>query len=505
MNQRAGGILLPVFSLPGRYGIGCFSKEAYAFVDFLKKAGQKYWQILPIGPTSYGDSPYQSFSTFAGNPYFIDLEALIREGLLSREECDRLLPVKREDDIDYGQLYQSRFELLYRAYQKSSFKSDPSYQKFLAKNSEWLPDYALFMALKDAAGGKSFYEWDKPLVHREGNALSAARKEHADRIDFYQFLQYEFSLQWTKLKDYANAQGISIIGDIPIYVAEDSADVWASPQLFQMDADGRPSGVAGCPPDGFSATGQRWGNPLYDWEYHEKTGFSWWIRRIRRCRELYDVIRIDHFRGFDEYYAIPSSEQTAINGKWMPGPGMKLFSAIRKELGQVPIIAEDLGFMTDTVRKLVKDSGYPNMKVLEFAFDGRNLDESGNAVSSSNEYLPHFYDKNCVVYTGTHDNETVMGWLGSIRPQEKSEAREYLGLSRFASDRTIAKRLVRLAVSSTANTCVIPMQDYLLLDNRARINTPSTLGGNWRWRLKKRQLSDRLAESICHQSALFGR
>ncbi len=364
-----------------------------------------------------------------------------------------------------------------------------------------LADYALFMALKDAHGGASFMEWEDELRLRNEQALEEARNEYEDEILFYEWLQYEFSREWKKLKKYANKKGIKIIGDIPIYVAEDSADVWANPELFQMDEDVRPVAVAGCPPDAFSEDGQLWGNPLYDWPAHKESGYDWWIRRMKNCMKLYDVIRIDHFRGFDEYYSIPAGSVNAQNGKWEKGPGKKLFKAIKKKIGDAPIIAEDLGFMTDSVRKLEKDTGFPNMKVLEFAFDGR---DSGSSSGKTNDYLPFNYNKNCVVYTGTHDNETVRGWLDSIKKAEYAEVMDYVDCHSPKKD-VIVKKLVRAALSSTAKICIIPMQDWLGLGNEARINTPSTLGENWKWRMDRDDMSDELADEILELTRLYGR
>ncbi len=483
--MRTSGVLMPIFSLPGKYGIGCLSKEAYAFVKFLKKAKQTYWQILPVGPTSYGDSPYQSFSTFAGNPYFISLETLIEEGLLKESECEAADLGSDETDIDYGKLYYNRYPLLRKAYERSKISKDKAFRKFVEKQSWWLDDYSRFMAIKDSYGGKSYQEWDEPLRVHDNKAIAKFSKEHKKDIIFYMWLQYEFFRQWKKFKKFANKNGISIIGDIPIYVAEDSADTWANPQLFQMDSDRRLTGAAGCPPDGFSATGQLWGNPLYAWDYHKKTGYEWWIRRVQSCLSMYDVIRIDHFRGFDEYYSIEAGAETAIDGQWVKGPGAGLFTAIEAKLGKINIIAEDLGFMTDTVRQMVKDTGYPNMKVLEFAFDVRDKKDD---TAKPNDYLPLSYGKNCVVYTGTHDNETLMGFLKGISKAEKKEVKKYLGM-KGADDEALVHGLIRAAMASTADWCIIPIQDYLALDNTARINTPSTLGENWRWRLKKDQLT----------------
>lgn len=483
---------MPVFSLPSKYGIGCFSKEAYKFVDKLKKAGQSYWQILPLGPTGYGDSPYQSFSTFAGNPYYIDLKTLIKEGLLTKKECKAYDFGEKDDEIDYEKIYRSRFKILKKAYDR--FEKSEDYNDFVNENSYWLEDYALYMAIKDRNNGVSWKEWEAPLRDREESALAQAREELAEEIDFYRFQQYEFDKQWKKLHAYANAQGVKIIGDIPIYVAFDSADTWASPELFQFDENNNPTGVAGCPPDAFSATGQLWGNPLYNWEYHKETGYAWWIQRIAYCLKLYDVVRIDHFRGFDEYYAIPYGDETAVNGKWMPGPGMDLFRAIEAKLGRPEIIAEDLGFLTPSVLKLLKDSGYPGMKVLQFAFDAR---ESSN-------YLPHTYPTNCVVYTGTHDNDTTRGWYHQVGKDARDFAKEYMCKPRLDED-TLAGDFIAMAMSSVADLCVIPMQDYLNLGSSARINIPSTLGGNWVWRMTKKQFSDSVVDEIARVTKLYGR
>ena len=365
--KRSAGILLSVSSLPSKYGIGCFSEEAYRLVDFLKESGQTYWQLLPLGPTGYGDSPYQSFSAFAGNPYFIDLDEFVKEGLLTDDECRAADPAKVED-ICYSEVYKTRYALLRTAYENSNISCDKAFKDFCNKN-EWLSDYALFMALKNHFGGTAWTEWDDEIRLRRPEALQVYENKLHEEVNFYKFMQYHFFRQWDALKSYASAHDVKIIGDIPIYAAFDSADVWANPELFQLDEDNLPKAVAGCPPDGFAADGQLWGNPLYDWEYHKKTGFEWWIRRLAHCFRLYDVVRIDHFRGFDEYYSIPYGDETAVNGHWEKGPGMELFTAVENALGKKEVIAEDLGFVTDTVKQLVRDSGFPNMKVLEFAFD----------------------------------------------------------------------------------------------------------------------------------------
>lgn len=495
--MRASGILLPVFSLPSRYGIGCFSKEAYQWIDFLARAGQKFWQILPMGPTSFGDSPYQSFSTHAGNPYFIDLETLVKEKLLSRAQVRQLYQGESEEEIDYGKLFESRLPLLRKAYRKSTEAYDPGFEQFWRENAWWLDDYALFMAVKDVFGGESWDHWAQDIRFRWENAVWYYKTNYAEDISFYAWLQYKFAQQWKRLKAYANEKGVQIIGDIPIYVAYDSVDVWAHPELFQLDENRRPAAVAGCPPDGFAAKGQLWGNPLYRWEAHRNTGYDWWTGRIAWCFGQYDVLRIDHFRGFDEYFSIPASDETAVNGHWEKGPGIELFWVIRERLGEKNIIAEDLGYMTDSVRRLVRESGYPNMKVLEFAFDSR---DTGSAA----DYLPHNYGKNCVVYTGTHDNETALGWLGSIQKDEKKAVRRYLNRME-ETDEALAAELVRTAMASVAKLCIIPMQDYLGLGNEARINFPSSTGTNWRWRMKKTDMTGKLAGRIRGLAEIYGR
>ena len=483
--KRASGILLPVASLPSNYGIGCFSKEAYQWIDQLKEAGQSYWQILPLAPTSYGDSPYQSFSSFAGNPYFIDLEALIEEGVLTKEECDAVDFGDNASYIDYGKMYDNRFALLRLAYERSNISQNPEYNSFIHENAGWLDDYALFMAVKKRFDGACWSEWAEDIKKRWGFAMDYYRRECYFDIEFYKYLQFTFRKQWDKLKKYANENGIEIIGDIPIYVAFDSADAWASPELFQFDSDFQPCAVAGCPPDAFSADGQLWGNPLYRWDYHRQTGYEWWCKRLDHCFKMYDVVRIDHFRGFDEYYSIPYGDTTAVNGHWEKGPGIELFRTLDARLGEKQIIAEDLGLQTPTVVQLLKDSGYPGMKVLEFAFDPRE----------KSDYLSHGYDRNCVVYTGTHDNETLVQWYKGLDKESKAFAEEYMN-----NAHTPAKEkywdFVRLAMMSTANTCITPVQDFMGLDAEARINHPSTLGANWKWRMKPEMISKELSQKI---------
>lgn len=495
--MRASGVLLPVSSLSSKYGIGCFSKEAYKFVDFLKKNGQSYWQILPLGQTSYGDSPYQSFSTFAGNPYFISLEKLMKKGLLNKKECDACDFGENPADVDYGKMYRTRYKLLKKAYHAFDAEKDSAFLNFRMQESAWLPNYSLFMALKDNFKGKSWIEWPDAIRLREPEALKEYREKLKESIQFYEFLQYEFYSEWEELKAYANKEGIQIIGDIPIYVALDSSDAWAEPELFQFDQDCKPIAVAGCPPDGFSATGQLWGNPLYDWKYHKQTKYKWWIRRVRACYKMYDVIRIDHFRGFDEYYSIPAEDETAEFGHWEKGPGLDLFTALQETLGDLNIIVEDLGYITDSVREMVRACGFPNMKVLEFAFDAR--DSSG-----PNDYLPYNYDKNCVVYTGTHDNETLYGWLGTIPKADYGMIEKYIG-RKIPDKKEMVVEIIRLAQASAADLCIIPLQDYLCLDNRARINEPSTLGKNWRWRLLPDQLSTQAGLLMKTMTKTYGR
>ena len=467
--MRRNGMLLPIASLPSPYGIGGFSKEAYEFIDLLEETGQKLWQILPLGPTSYGDSPYQSFSTFAGNPYFIDLDTLAEKGWLTKEACEASDYGDNESYIDYGRIYNSRFVLLKQAFLNSDILSDEKFTEFCKANQHWLPDYALYMALKNQNDGKSWIEWEEEIRLRKPEAVEYYKKELEEECNFYEFLQYEFHEQWTKVKEYAHEKGIQIVGDVPIYVAFDSADTWANPELFQLDEKNLPLGVAGCPPDAFSATGQLWGNPLYNWAYHKKTGYDWWLKRIAYCFDLYDIVRIDHFRGFDEYYSIPYGDETAVNGHWEKGPGMDLFNTVKEKLGELDIIAEDLGFLTESVFQLLKDSGYPGMKVLQFAFDP----------SEDSDYLTYKYQRNCVVYTGTHDNDTTAGWFEKLSDGDREVALRYMN-SFYTPKEEQHWDLIALAMRSTADTCIIPVQDFLGLGSEARINMPSTLGDNWK-------------------------
>lgn len=492
--MRASGILLPIASLPSKYGIGAFSKNAYEFIDILKEAGQKYWQILPLGQTGYGDSPYQSFSTFAGNAYFIDLDTLVEENLLTKEECESYDFGSEERYIDYEKIYFSRHKILWKAYKRSSFLEEPEFKEFQEKNAFWLYDFSLYMAAKNYFQGVSWSQWDNDIRLREPEAVRRYTLELHEEIGFYKFVQFEFMKQWSRLKSYANEKGIGIIGDIPIYVAFDSADSWSKPELFQLDENKNPTAVAGCPPDGFSSTGQLWGNPLYDWEYHKKTNYEWWIQRMAHTFILYDIIRVDHFRGFDEYYSIPFGDPTAEYGKWVKGPGYELFEEIYGQLGDIDIIAEDLGYLTDSVREMVKRTGYPGMKVLEFAFDSRE----------ESDYLPHNYDKNCIVYTGTHDNDTIQGWYHSISKEDKEFSARYLNnYNTEVSD--VHWDFIRLAQQSVAKLCIIPIQDYLGLGNEARINRPSTLGNNWKWRMYEGEITPDIIKKIRDMTKIYGR
>lgn len=493
--MREAGILLPISSLNSKYGIGSFSREAYKFIDWLKKSGQSYWQILPIGPTSFGDSPYQTFSSFAGNPYFIDLESLIEENLLENRECDLVDFGKDERLVDYEKQYTFKIPLLKKAFIK--FKQNEKYLMFLKENEFWLENYALFMAIKEKQGGKSWQEWEKPLKNREESAIEEFKNQNKENIDFWKFVQYKFFEQWGKLKRYAYKIGIKIIGDIPIYTALDSADVWANPELFQLDKDKTPTHVAGCPPDGFSKKGQLWGNPLYDWEKHRETYYDWWKKRLNHSFLLFDVLRIDHFRGFDEYYSIKYGDEDATKGKWEKGPKNDLFEAFAREYGKKNIIAEDLGFMTDSVKEMLERSTFPGMRVFEFAFDARDT-------GATNDYLPHNYIKNCVAYTGTHDNPTIVSWFFEITDKEREMVRDYL-CDHFTPDSEINKPIIGAVMRSQAEICIIPLQDYLGLDSRARINKPSTSSGNWLWRISENDLRKEISNFILRITSLTGR
>ena len=481
-------------SLSSPFGIGTMGKAAREFVDFLQSSGQSCWQLLPICPTSYGDSPYQSYSTFAGNPYFIDLEELEKMGLLDKSDYETIDWESEADRVNYGALYEKRYPILRKAAERFLENPPEDFNSFCEENDAWLSDFALFMALKDVHDGAQWSEWKSPLRNRDALALAVETSEQRDNIFFWKALQYLFFKQWFELKAYANERGISIIGDLPIYVSLDSVDVWAHPELFQLDENKIPKEVAGCPPDGFSADGQLWGNPLFDWDYMETNQFKWWVQRIQYLCSVYDVLRIDHFRGFDSYYAIPYGETTAKNGRWRQGPGMKLFDEVERAIGRQSIIAEDLGYLTDSVRKLLKDSGFPGMKVLEFAFDSRD--------SSGNEYLLHNFIQNCVAYAGTHDNDTILGWFEDADPEDTAYCKEYL---RIAEDEELHWGMMRALWGSVAELTIVQAQDVLGLGSEARMNEPSTVGDNWKWRAQKGVFTKELADKIRYQMKLYGR
>ena len=482
--MRKSGILMHISSLPGPYGIGSMGKSAYDFVDFLVKAGQSYWQILPLNPTGYGDSPYQSFSTFAGNHYLIDLDALVQEGLLLPEEPTQVNWGSSEDRVDFGLLYHERTRLLKIAH--SRFTESEDYREFVRDNSLWLEDYALFMAIKEHFRGRDWQTWSVSLLMRLKPVMEAYREELKEAIRFQYFLQYEFFRQWKALRAYANGKGIRIIGDVPIYVPLDSADVWANPELFQLDPSRRPTAVAGCPPDGFSADGQLWGNPIYDWEKMHAERYHWWIRRMKAAARMYDVVRFDHFRGFESYWSVPAGSKTAATGSWRKGPGMDFVGAIRKALPDLPIIAEDLGYVTQEVKDLLRSSGYPGMKVTEFAFDTRE--------PSAKDYLPHCYPENSVVYTGTHDNLTLKQWFDEAADEDIENAVRYLGLN---EQEGYVWGMIRGAMGSVSKLCIIQMQDYLEIGAEGRMNHPGTLTtANWTWRAKPGFADEELAKKI---------
>ena len=492
--DRSSGVIMHISSLPGKYGIGTFGEEAYKFGDFLKEAGQKYWQILPLGPTSFGDSPYQSFSAFAGNPYFIDFDLLRKDGLLEKEDYESVDFGSNEEDIDYGIIFRNKMKVLRKAYENSKSKDIKELKLFIEEEDAWLDDYALYMSVKNSFDLRSWQTWDEDIRLRKPEAMFKYKEELKDDISYWKFLQFEFFKQWTKLKTYLNELGIEIIGDMPIYVAVDSADVWANPDAFMLDKETlRPLKVAGCPPDIFSATGQLWGNPIYDWNHMEKDHYKWWIDRIRQSFKIYDVLRIDHFKGFESYWSIPYGDKTAENGEWVKGPGIKVFNAIKDALGDVNIIAEDLGTLTEETIKLRNDTGYPGMKILTFAFDS----------DYNNPFLPHNYDKNFIVYTGTHDNDTVRGWMEKTGEKEYVEkAIEYLKLT---EEEGYSWGFIRSAWSSVADIAIAQMQDFLDLGNSARMNLPSTLGINWRWRMKARAYDNKLAKRMKEMTKIYGR
>lgn len=490
--MRRSGILLPVSSLPSRWGIGAFDKSAYEFIDRLARANQSVWQILPLGQTGYGDSPYQSFSAYAGNPYFVSLDALIDEGLLCEDELQEFDWGSDPERVDYGLLYHNRYIVLRRAFERASQELLSATSKFALKHADWLPDYALYMALKSNFGLRSWNEWpDEGIKLRKPDSVRHYRAELEQEIHFNYFIQYLFFTQWSELKSYANSKGIRIFGDIPIYVSLDSADVWAHRELFLLDEDGIPTCVAGVPPDVFTQDGQLWGNPIYDYDRMERDSFSWWISRLRAAKGLYDIARIDHFRGLDSYWSVPYGETTAQNGSWAIGPGKRFVAAIKVAVPDMDIVAEDLGYLTDSVRELLRFSEYPGMKILQFAF----------GPEGDSEYLPHCYTQNCVCYTGTHDNEPVAAWLELANDATVSFAMRYLDCSK----EEIPHRMLRAGMASVADLFVAQMQDYLDLGAEARTNTPSTSEGNWAWRMKADAFSDELICHIAELTRTYGR
>lgn len=489
--QRGAGILLPVSSLPSPYGIGTFGKAAYEFVDQLVEAGQKYWQVLPLGPTSYGDSPYQSFSAFAGNPYFIDLDMLCEEGLLKVDEIRYIKWEERLDRVEYGLQWEYRYGVLKRAFIRSNHKTTEKFQHFLEENAQWIQDYGLFMACKEHFENVEWLKWDKDIRFRQPEALQRYCKTFSQEIEFYQFLQYKFYEQWSSLKKYANEHGVEIIGDMPIYVALDSVDVWANPGLFELDEERKPVCVAGCPPDAFSDDGQKWGNPLYNWKIMEKEEFAWWKRRMEAAAKLFDVVRIDHFIGIVRYYVIPADD-SARKGWFEWGPGEKLIRALDEARGQTKIIAEDLGVVIPQVGELLEKAGYPGMKVIEFAFDG----------NTDNPYLPHMYQKNCVVYGGTHDNETLVGYYDNLSVDNLAYALQYTDCSNRAA---LIEKVFLMAYRSVADTVIFQMQDVLEKGNETRMNLPATIGENWRWRLTEGEFTKEKRNWLKSLSIIYGR
>lgn len=480
--MRSSGILMHITSLPGPYGVGTMGKSAFEFVDFLKKSGQGHWQLLPLTPTGYGDSPYQSCSAYAGNHYLIDLDLLVEEGLLEKAQLDAICWGVREDKTDFGMLYNNRLKVLSMAYER--FEGSDDFDSFCAGAADWLPDFALFMAIKEQKNGAPWYQWEDSLKRREPEAIWQARQSLKDRVRFYSFVQYLFFKQWNALQAYAHKNEIRIIGDVPIYVPYDSVEVWCSPELFQLDEAMTPTAVAGCPPDAFSEDGQLWGNPLYRWEVHAADGYNWWIRRLKAAARLYDVIRIDHFRGFEAYWSVPFGAQTAVCGHWEKGPGKPFFDAVKRSLPNLNMIAEDLGFLTDEVFALRDGCQIPGMKVMQFAFDG----------DESNLYLPDKYTENCIAYTGTHDNDTLRGFIESAPVYKLDFARRYLAPQ---DGESLGDAFLRAVWASRADVAIAPMQDLLNLPTTARMNTPSTVNDkNWRWRMADDSITPELSERL---------
>jgi len=491
--KRGAGILMPISSLPSEYGIGTLGDESYRFTDFLKRVGCRYWQVLPVGPTSYGDSPYQSFSAFAGNPYFIDLDYLVSEKLLLPEEITEVEWYSTEDNIDYSCIYQHRFPLLKKAFKRSKHIDTEEFKDFYEANRFWLKDYSLYMAVKNHFDNHEWLLWDEDIKFRKQDAIDQYTEFLAEEIRFWEFCQFKFLQQWNNLKAYVNSQGIQLIGDIPLYVSADSSDVWVNGDLFELDQRKNPINVAGVPPDAFSSEGQRWGNPLYNWEVMEQKDFFWWRERMKVSARLYDIIRVDHFIGVVNYYSIPASSPSAIAGMWRSGPGKKLTDVISESIGEAKLIAEDLGIITPNVRELIQETGFPGMKVLEFCLSG----------PGDHEYLPHNYKTtNLVAYTGTHDNETLVGFIKGKKKEELAFAYRYFDVKRKVD---LPYAIIRALYSSIADVIIVQMQDLLLLDNKARMNYPSTIGGNWQWRMTKSQYLELDEELLMEYAELFAR
>lgn len=469
MKKRASGLLMHVSSLPGEYGIGDFGEYAYKFVDFLSSTDTKYWQILPLGITSFGDSPYQSFSAFAGNPYFIDFDRLMEKGWLKKSEIVQTDLGEDDEKVDYAKLYEGKMFLLHKAFQRAYPGIEEELEQFMVSHEDWLPDFACFMAIKKAYGNVAWTAWPKNYRLRDPEVLEEFRQAHKKDIYFWVFTQYLFFEHWHDLKVYANKKGIRIIGDIPIYVAADSADVWSRPDLYKLDKDLNPEVVAGVPPDMMSDTGQLWGNPIYNWEKMKQEDYHWWIRRVEESFELFDAVRIDHFRGFEAYWEVPAGDETAENGQWIKGPGLSLFKAIKEKLGEKEILAEDLGFLTEEVYDLIEATGYPGMKLMQFGFGAED-----------SEYMPHNYTRHSIAYTGNHDTQTMQGWLDTADEADVATAKDYLNLT---EDEGYVNGCIRGVFASSSNLAIIPVQDLLGLDDTARFNWPSTIGGNWEWRM----------------------
>ena len=490
--MRASGILLPISSLPSPYGIGSLGLEAYQFIDFLKESKQKYWQVLPIVNTSFGDSPYQSVSTFAGGINYIDLDILVDENYLKNSDVEGL---KEEvNNVDYGKLYNNRYAVLKVAYNNFKQNIPNDYFLFEKENKNWLFNFSLFMSIKKHFNEAPFNEWPKEFKLKEEEVINKFIEQYQEEINFWNFTQYIFFEQWYKLKLYANASGIKIIGDLPIYVAYDSSDVWGNPELFDLDENMNPYKVAGVPPDYFSKTGQLWGNPLYKYDVMKKDGYKWWIERLKHFNKIFDVIRLDHFRGFEAYYTIPYGEKTAINGSWEKGPGMNFFNKVFEEIKDIDLIAEDLGFLTKEVYDLLENTKLPGMKIMQFGFD----------VYGNSEHAPHNYKKHLIAYPGTHDNDTVLGWYRKLDDFTKQYVLEYLNIS-TENEIEIVDQFIRTIYATSANLIIVQLQDHLCLDNHARMNEPSTLGNNWKWRIKKEYLNKKLSTKIRKITEIYRR